>query len=913
MADEKQPLLTEKDKEKDGGSTEYGANGEGDLYYMGVLKSEVFDTDHHVGLTTEEAERRLEKFGRNELEEKEDDKWVKLALEFIQPMPIIIWTAIFVEVISAFLMDPVSWIDVFILLMLQFLNVVVGFYEELQAGNAIAALKGSLKPEAFVKRDGKYITVNAGDVVPGDIICLGSGGSVPADCKLLPGKAVQCDQAALTGESLPVTLRPGASAMMGSTITRGEIEAVCTATGGMTFFGKTAMLINNVDDMAHFEKIFYQINFSLTSLGGVCCVSVFMTLMLRGAEPLFALAFSTVLFVSSIPIAMRVVCTTTMALGCRTLAKEKAIVARLSAVEELAGMDTLCSDKTGTLTMNKMELQEDLPMFCDGITKHDVLTYAALAARWKEPPKDALDTLVLNAIDLTPLDAYQQPEFMPFDPTIKRTEATLIGPDGTSFKVTKGAPHVLLLMAHNHDQICNEVESKVLELAKRGIRSLAVAKTEGPIFEEVKDNKWVFLGILTFLDPPRPDTKITIKKCLEFGVVTKMITGDHKAIAVEMCRRLDMGTNVLGAENLPVKTPKELESKTLGQEFGPMILAADGFAQVFPEHKYLIVEALRQGDRIVGMTGDGVNDAPALKRADVGIAVCGATDAARASADIVLTEPGLSTIAAAVVISRKIFTRMKNFVIYRVACTIQLLIFFFVATIVFDPQSYDLSSFFDDTDDEWPSYFTIPTIAMVSIAILNDGTLIAVAYDNVEAGRYPEKWDLKNLYFVATVIGGVAMVSSMLLLDILLDSNNENGPWQYFGYYRLDYGEIMGMIYLKIALSDYLTLFNARTKGFAWKNMPSPFLLVAACFAMSISTMLAMIWPEADEDEDMEAIGLDKVIFVWIYTLGWSLVQDLAKVLTYQGMEKMGIITTADTLTAKDVEGLSIISAYEDL
>jgi len=740
-----QPLL------KDGNKKDYGSKDKSDLYYMGELKEEIYNTSQEKGLTTEEVQSRLQKFGRNELAEKEDNKWVKLALEFVQPMPLMIWAAMLLEVVEAIMEDPVYWLDVGVLIVLQLLNVVVGFYEELQAGNAIASLKKSLKPEATVKRNGLCITINAGEVVPGDIVLLGAGQAVPADCKLLAGKPIQVDQAALTGESLPVTMTEGSAALMGSTVTRGEIEAVVTATGSGTFFGKTATLISNVDEMAHFEKVFQRINLSLTTLGVVIVTITFIMLVLRGSDVLTSLSFCVVLLISSIPIAMRVVCTTTMALGCRVLAEEKAIVARLSAVEEMAGMNMLCSDKTGTLTMNKMELQEDMPIFSKSIDKHDVLVAAALAARWKEPPKDALDTLVLNAIDLAPLDKYEQIDFVPFDPTVKRTEATIKGPDGKVFKVTKGAPHVLLEMTYNKDDIRKEVEETVLGLAHRGIRSLAVSCTD-----HNSPDRWVFMGIMTFLDPPRPDTKITIQRCKEFGVVTKMITGDHKAIAVEMCKRLNMGTNVLGADNLPVKTPEELESDSLGREFGPMIIGADGFAQVFPEHKFLIVEALRQNEYIVGMTGDGVNDAPALKRADVGIAVSGATDAARASADIVLTEPGLSTIATAIVTSRKIFTRMKNFVIYRVACTVQLLFFFFIACIAYDPSK------FEPAEAMWPEYFAIPVLALVTITILNDGTLIAVAYDNVEATKLPEKWDLANLYLVSSVIGFIAMLSSLL-------------------------------------------------------------------------------------------------------------------------------------------------------
>jgi len=890
---ETQPLLQR------GKQDEYGTQEDSDLYYCGVLRTELFNTDPHTGLTDEEARARLASFGPNELAEKEDNKWVKLMLEFVQPMPLMIWAAMMLEVVESLVTDPVYWLDVAVLLVLQLLNVLIGFYEELQAGNAIASLKMSLKPEAFVKRGGVHMSISAGALVPGDIVVLGAGGAVPADCSLLKGKPLQVDQAALTGESLPVTMRVGDACLMGSTVTRGECEALVTGTGSETFFGKTATLINNVDEMAHFEKIFQSINVTLTTLGCVIISITFTILLIRGADLLEALSFCVVLLISSIPIAMRVVCTTTMALGCRLLADEKAIVARLSAVEEMAGMNILCSDKTGTLTMNQMELQEDLPIFSDGTTREDVLLAAALAAKWKEPPKDALDTLVLNSLDLAPLDRFTQTDFVPFDPSVKRTEATILGPDGETFKVTKGAPHVLLELSEDRDKIRDKVETMVLSLAKRGIRSLAVARTSST--SVFGGDKWTLLGVLTFLDPPRPDTKITIKRCAEFGVITKMITGDHKAIAVEMCRRLEMGTNVLGSEKMPVKTPQELCSDmNLGRDYGPTILNSDGFAQVFPEHKYLIVEALRQSGFIVGMTGDGVNDAPALKRADVGIAVSGATDAARASADIVLTEPGLSTIATAIITSRKIFTRMKNFVIYRVACTVQLLMFFFIACIFIDPSKYDYT-----VDGDWPAYFSIPVLALVSITILNDGTLIAVAYDNVLASKQPEKWELNNLYIVSTAIGSIAVASSLWLLILGLNSDDEDGILRQCGLDELSYPEIVTMMYLKISLSDYLTLFNARTKGYCWASRPSNVLMGAALFATVCSTLLSAVWPDT---EDMKGITGGVILFVWIYTFLWSFVQDFGKIVCYFLMEKFGLIKTTEVITEKDLEGLHITS-----
>jgi len=348
----------------------------------------------------------------------------------------------------------------------------------------------------------------------------------------------------------------------------------------------------------------------------------------------------------SIPMAMEVVTTTTMAIGSHTLSRAGAIVARLSSIEELAGMNMLCSDKTGTLTMNKMMIQDETPIYQPGLTQADIVRDAALAAKWHEPPKDALDTLVLGQANIAQLDAYEMIDYQPFDPIFKRTEGTLKEiATGKVFKTTKGAPHIIAKLIEGPEAagVQADVNAKVDNFAERGVRSLAVARTV--------NDKWQMQGILTFLDPPRPDTKATLHKAMEFGIDVKMITGDHTAIAKETARQLGLGTNILNAERLPGldahgKAPKDLDKHV------PLIMEADGFAQVFPEHKFLIVEALRQAGYAVGMTGDGVNDAPALKRADIGIAVQGATDAARAAADIVLTQPGLAVVVDAITIVR---------------------------------------------------------------------------------------------------------------------------------------------------------------------------------------------------------------------------------------------------------------------
>merc|ERR1712159_231373 len=484
-------------------SSAYGTESTDDTrFYMGVEKETLINTGDD-GLNEDEAARRLELFGPNQLKVKEDNIWLKLALEFVQPMPMMIWAAILIESLETYIHQSMDGlVDVIVLVVLQLLNVLVGFIEEMKAGDAIAALRESLKPEATVKREGRVYVINATKLVPGDVVVLGAGGAIPADCTIREGKPIQVDQSALTGESLPVAMFPGAEAKMGSTVTRGEIEATVTATGSQTFFGKTADLVQGVDELGHFEKVLREITYILVAVGFFVCTLVFIYLLSIGVDFWKVLAFNVVLLVASIPIALRVVCTTTLALGCHELAAEKAIVARLSSVEELAGMTILCSDKTGTLTLNKMVLQKDLPIFVPGMSRDEVLKLAALAAKWWEPPKDALDTLELSS---------------------------------------------------NKSTIGKEVEQHVLELAHRGIRSLAVARTKD------NSNDFEFIGILTFLDPPRPDTKHTIDCAKDFGVSVKMITGDHRAIAVETCKTLGMGNNVLGTEKLPLMKAEELE------------------------------------------------------------------------------------------------------------------------------------------------------------------------------------------------------------------------------------------------------------------------------------------------------------------------------------------------------------------
>mmetsp|Transcript_29232 Transcript_29232/g.59858 ORF Transcript_29232/g.59858 Transcript_29232/m.59858 type:complete len:1035 (+) Transcript_29232:497-3601(+) len=848
---------------------------------------------NHVGLTSAEAAALLVKYGKNELPEKVTPKWLVLLQQFWAPMPIMIWIAIIIEI------GIQNFIDMGILLLIQFTNASISFYELNKAGNAVAALKSSLKPMATCKRDGGWQVMDATLLVPGDLVLLGSGSAIPADCRVNSSE-IDVDQAALTGESLPVTFYKGDSCKMGSTVVRGEVEATVEFTGVNTFFGKTASLLQESNEHSHLQKMLMRIMFILVGLSVSLCLINFIYLMAEGEGLKESLSHTIVLLVASIPLAIEIVTNTTLAIGSKSLSHRGAIVARLSAIEDLAGMSILCSDKTGTLTLNKMVLQDDTPVYSPGENQESVLVYAALAAKWKEPPRDALDRLTLGSVNMTFLENYEQTEFLPFDPTIKRTEGTLRNlKTGAEFKTTKGAPHIILqLLNESEKAVIEQVEADVTKFGEMGIRSMGVAKMD------LKDgkNEWKMMGLLTFLDPPRPDTKQTIIDANKFGVNVKMITGDHLLIAKQTASVLSMGDKIFGSENLPMLDPETKQKPAnLGKTYGNLCLAADGFAQVFPEHKFLIVETLRELGYSVGMTGDGVNDAPALKRADVGIAVAGSTDAARAAAAIILTEEGLSTIIHGIIIAREIFSRISNFITYRISATLQLLLFFFIAIFAFHPSSYQP----EDSEDEWPEYFHMPVLMLMLITLLNDGTLITIAYDYAEASPTPTKWNIPALFITSTVLGMVSCFSSLLVLYILLDSHDPNGLFAKIGMSGVDYGQITAAIYLKVSVSDFLTLFSARTgPKFFWQVRPAPVLLIGGTVALTVSSLLSIVWPVSEPDGIMTeglSSNMGVFVFVWLYCLVFWIVQDFAKVASYKYMYHSNFNGINDTGVIGDI------------
>jgi H+-transporting ATPase len=801
------------------------------------------------GLTSAEAKLRIDKYGRNELVDKEVNKLMKFLAFLWGPIAWMIEAA----ALLSLLME--HWADFSIIMVLLIYNAVSGFWQELKAADALAALKAGLAPKATALRDGNFVAIDAAEVVPGDVLRIKLGEIVPADVRFIEGDYISIDQAALTGESLPVSKKIGDEGYSGSIAKKGEMNAVVIGTGNNTFFGRTASLVASAGSTSHSQQATTKIGDFLIIISVLLCVilmgfEVYRDIVVQDDWKWQDLAdiarMVLVLLIASIPVAMPTVITVTNSMGAQALAKKKAIVSRLEAIEELAGVDILCSDKTGTLTKNILTLGE--PILFEAKTADEIILAGTLAS--EKGSEDAIDKAVSDCLkDPKALDNYTVTKFVPFDPVGKRTEGNVTDTQGKALRFTKGAPQVIIELCGLDSDTKARAQQGVEDLAAKGIRALAVA--------ESTDNgkSWSFLGILSMLDPPRDDSKATIQQAKDHGLRVKMVTGDDVAIGNQISGQLGMGSHLIAAADM---FTKDMDMDHMPARIEACVDKADGFGRVFPEHKYGIVNALQDRGHIVAMTGDGVNDAPALKQADCGIAVSGATDAARAAAALILTAPGLSTIIDAIEESRRIFERIINYIAFRVAMTLDIMFVVVLATVFF-------------------GFSPLTPVMIILLALLDDIPIMTIAYDNTELPKEPVRWQMRRLLVVSTVMGLGAVVQSFGLLMIGMEWLS-NPEWQ--SWITLNQAQIQTAVFLQIVAGGHLLLFVMRARGSLfnrpWPAMPL-FLAIVSTQIFAV-LMCGYGW-------FVSAIPWTIIGMIWIYMLVWMLVLNVIKLALYKHMK----------------------------
>ncbi|KAI6249167.1 Plasma membrane ATPase [Erysiphe necator] len=793
-----------------------------------IVPEDQLQTDPRTGLTEAEVLLRRKKYGANQMKEEKENMVLKFLGYFLGPIQFVMVAA---AILAAGLQD---WVDFGVICALLLLNAAVGFIQEYQAGSIVEELKKTLALKASVLREGRIYEVDTADVVPGDILHIEEGTIIPADGNIITEDAfLQVDQSALTGESLTVDKHRGDGCFASSCVKRGEAFMIIASTGDSTFVGRAATLVSQASSgTGHFTEV-------LNGIGKVLLILVILTLLVvwissfyRSKPIVTILEYTLAITIIGVPVGLPAVVTTTMAVGAAYLAKKKAIVQKLSAIESLAGVQILCTDKTGTLTKNKLSLAD--PFTVPGVEPDDLMLTACLAASRKKKGIDAIDKAFLRALRKysrakSVLPKYRVVEFHPFDPVSKKVRAIVESPQGERIICVKGSPLFVLKTVEEDHPIPEEIDqaykNKVAEFATRGFRSLGVARKRG-------EGSWEILGIMPCFDPPRHDTARTVNEAKTLGLSIKMLTGDAVGIARETSRQLGLGTNIYNAERLGLGGGGDMP----GSEVYDFVEAADGFAEVFPQHKYNVVEILQQRGYLVAMTGDGVNDAPSLKRADTGIAVEGSSDAARSAADIVFLAPGLGAIIDALKTSRQIFHRMYAYVVYRIALSLHLEIFLGLWIAIMD-RSLNIE-------------------LIVFIAIFADVATLAIAYDNAPYSKTPVKWNLPKLWGMSVLLGIVLAAGSWITLTTMIVRGPNGGIIQNFGV-------IDPVLFLEISLTENWLIFITRANGPFWSSLPS-WQLASAILAVDIIATLFTIfgWFVGGQT------SLITVVRIWIFSFG---------------------------------------------
>ncbi|PTU21793.1 hypothetical protein P175DRAFT_0500676 [Aspergillus ochraceoroseus IBT 24754] len=832
------------------------------------------------GLPSSQVEPRRKRTGWNELTTEKTNFFIQFIGYFRGPILYVMELAV---LLAAGLRD---WIDFGVIIGILMLNAVVGWYQEKQAADVVASLKGDIAMKAVVKRDGQEQEILARELVTGDIVIIEEGTIVPADIRLICDydkpemyetykeylatanddtlkekddededggiearvgvSLVAVDQSAITGESLAVDKYMADTCYYTTGCKRGKAYAVVTATAQQSFVGKTAALVQGAKDQGHFKAVMDNIGTSLLVLVMFWILAAWIGGFYRHlkiATPEHSdeslLKYTLILLIIGVPVGLPVVTTTTLAVGAAYLAEQKAIVQKLTAIESLAGVDILCSDKTGTLTANQLSIRE--PYVNEGVDVNWMMAVAAIASNHNVKNLDPIDKVTILTLRRYPKAReilarnWITEKYTPFDPVSKRI-TTVCTCDGVRYVCAKGAPKAILNMSQCSEEEAQKFRDKATEFARRGFRSLGVAvQKEG--------EPWQLLGMYPMFDPPRDDTAHTIAEAQHLGLSVKMLTGDALAIAKETCKMLALSTKVYDSEKL-------IHGGLAGSAQYDLVEKADGFAEVFPEHKYQVVEMLQQRGHLTAMTGDGVNDAPSLKKADCGIAVEGSTEAAQAAADIVFLAPGLSTIVDAIKLARQIFQRMKAYIQYRIALCIHLELYLVTSMIIINE--------------------TIRADLIVFIALFADLATIAVAYDNAHFEMRPVEWQLPKIWVISVVLGVLLAAGTWIIRASLFLEN---------GGIIQNFGSPQSILFLEVSLTENWLIFVTR----GGKTWPS-WQLVFAIFIVDVLATLFCVfgWLAGDyhqtspPSQDHFSIHSDTdivtVVVIWAYSIGVTVI-----------------------------------------
>ena len=772
--------------EVESGDSTLNAKPTTDFKKMNVKETLLSLDSSEKGLSAEQASSRVKEFGYNEVAEKKENIVAEFLSHFWGPIPWLLEIA----TIMCYLIG--NRFDAYVLAFIVLMNGAVAFYNEHDSKQALLLLKKKLTIKTRVLRGGEWQTLDARELVPGDVIMVGLGDVVPADAKIFSG-TISADQAALTGESLPVEVHENDVIFTGSVVKRGEVKCAVVNTGMRTYFGKTVELVNIAKPKSKTEEIMFTLSRYVTYIGVALFLVILGYAFYIDVKPVVIFTFAVLFIGGGIPAALPMMFTISQSKGATDLSKRNILVTKLDSLESAASVEVLCLDKTGTITMNELEVSDAIPL---GKGKAaDVLALAALAS--SEGSKDAIDSAIIRYAKAKGAKAAgcSQVSYKPFEPATKRAEG-VINEKGKRFIVIKGAPQMILSLCKGATKQQKDALGKAVDsLSKKGCRALAVARSDYGKFEKLS-----LVGVIGLGDPLRPDSAATIAALREAGIKPIMITGDNMAVAREIAIQAGIGGNIVRIAEIR-KLPENKQADA--------VLACDGIAEIYPEDKFWVVKLLQSRGKIVGMTGDGVNDAPALKQAELGIAVSNATDVAKAAASMVITEPGTGSILEAVRVSREAFQRMLTWTLKKISRSIQFMLILIVGFFYFHDVVVSING-------------------LVVMMIINDFLTMTLAIDNSRATKTPNMWNLKSITLASVFVGIIFFLIELIVFFTGMD------------YFHLSLGGIQTLMLLSLVYTGQLGIYIVRERGHFWQSWPHKYVAITLWFAVALLTLMGM-------------------------------------------------------------------------